>query len=140
MDEQGKQGNTVRNIVILVGGAFAALFVAMVVMMAVRGAPRPAVTYTMSYSMRPAATRSMELQARPLMFYSTRSELGRSEAPVALEGEGQLPRRSGLLPIRYIIGEAPIVYQTEGTTSPMPLYVPSAKVVLENADPKEKKK
>lgn len=140
MEEQGKQGNTVRNIVILVGGAFAALFVAMVVMMAVRGAPRPAVTYTMSYSMRPAATRSMEVQAHPVTFHRIRSEFRRSEAPVLFQSEGQLSRRSGLLPIRYTISEAPIVYQTEGTTSPMPLYVPSAKVVPENADPKEKKK
>ena len=53
MEDQEKQANTVSKVVILVGCAFAALFVAMVVVMAVRGLPKLAgesddsVTYTM---------------------------------------------------------------------------------------------
>ncbi|MYG80714.1 MAG: hypothetical protein F4187_02590 [Gemmatimonadetes bacterium] len=53
MEDQEKQANAVSKVVILVGCAFAALFVAMVVVMAVRGLPKLAgesddsVTYTM---------------------------------------------------------------------------------------------
>jgi len=58
MEEQEKKASTVRSVVILVGCAFAALFVAMVVVMAVRGMPKLAGESTdrIVYTMSPAAS------------------------------------------------------------------------------------
>lgn len=113
MEEQGKQGNTVRNVVILAGCAFAALFVAMVVVMAVRGAPRPARTYTMTTerALNPLPVRYTSDQ--PVIFFS---------AP------------------GIVMRETPILHQSEGIVSPISLYVPAANVVLDDIDLKEIRK
>ncbi len=58
MDDQEKQANTVSKVVILVGCAFAALFVAIVVVMAVRESPARAgeSDYSVTYTMSPTAS------------------------------------------------------------------------------------
>lgn len=165
MEEQGKQGNAVRNVVVLVGCAFAALFVAMVVVMAVRGAPRAAWTYTMTTQSAPA---------RSVAYYRSGSETPQLYAREAVGAPSE--RVSGLLPIRYYTGrsesdvvfsgittfmgpaiamdEAPIIYQWAGAhpvslqvpaaravLDPVPpLYVPAASVVLDDIDTREKRK
>lgn len=143
MEDQEKQANTVSQVVILVGCAFAALFVAMVVVMAVRGAPRAASTYTMTTESAPTGS---------AVFYRSGSEaplLYSRETPVA-----PLERASGLLPVSYTgssdvvfysrtymgPNELPVIYQWASTRPPNSLYVPAARVVLDDADPKEKKK
>lgn len=102
MEEQAKQDRTVRKVVILVGCAFAALFVAMVAVMAVRGmSPRAGepdrlVTYTYS----PNAHSVTYVPAR--------------EAP-AVSGSS-----SGLLPVHYRTtrdpGRAGFTYTFDATT------------------------
>lgn len=161
MEEQGKQGNAVRNVVVLLGCAFAALFVAMVVVMAVRGTPRPARTYTMT---------TQSVPARSVAFYRSGSEGPQLYAREAVAAPFE--RASGLLPVRYrgesdvvffgsttfmgpaiAMDEAPIIYQRAGAhpvslyvpaaravLDPVPLLVPAASVVLDDIDTREKRK
>ena len=111
MEEQAKQDRTVRKVVILVGCAFAALFVAMVAVMAVRGMstqagePDRLVTYTYSPNAHSVA---YSPNAHGVAFVPAR------EAPV---GSGS---PSGLLPVRYRTtrdpGRASFSYTFDATT------------------------
>ena len=76
MEDQEKQANTVSKVVVLVGCAFAALFVAMVAVMAVRGMPKRAAQadYSVSYTMS---------SARPVDFVPGSGLVAYTMSPVA---------------------------------------------------------